>query len=151
MDMADKATNKAMSAAYKYACLQAFCIPTEGDNDADASTPDVAPSMKPDVAPPPRGVFETVQLRDLFVANCVEAINKAPTLEELRNQKVLNLAKWTAMRESPPDIDAHDTIIDAYNDRFKHFAAIAEPAKPKTVEAVKNTPAAVLGDDQIPY
>lgn len=41
MDSADKATNKAMSAAYKYACLQTFCIPTEGDNDADATTHDV--------------------------------------------------------------------------------------------------------------
>ncbi len=38
MDSGDKATNKAMSAAYKYACMQAFCIPTEGDNDADAHT-----------------------------------------------------------------------------------------------------------------
>lgn len=35
MDRGDKATNKAMSAAFKYACFQAFCIPTEGDNDAD--------------------------------------------------------------------------------------------------------------------
>lgn len=43
MDSADKATNKAMSAAYKYAAMQAFCIPTEGDNDADASTHEVAP------------------------------------------------------------------------------------------------------------
>lgn len=41
MDSADKSTNKAMSAAYKYACIQAFCIPTEGDNDADATTHDV--------------------------------------------------------------------------------------------------------------
>jgi hypothetical protein len=41
MDSADKATNKAMSAAYKYAAFQAFAIPTEGDNDADAHTPDV--------------------------------------------------------------------------------------------------------------
>jgi hypothetical protein len=38
MDSADKATNKAMSAAYKYAAFQTFCIPTEGDNDADAVT-----------------------------------------------------------------------------------------------------------------
>lgn len=38
MDSGDKATNKAMSAAYKYACMEAFCIPTEGDNDADATT-----------------------------------------------------------------------------------------------------------------
>ena len=43
MDSADKATNKAMSAAYKYAAFQTFCIPTEGDNDADGATPDVAP------------------------------------------------------------------------------------------------------------
>lgn len=42
MDSADKATNKAMSAAYKYAAFQAFCIPTEGDNDADATTHEVA-------------------------------------------------------------------------------------------------------------
>lgn len=40
MDSADKATNKAMSAAYKYAAFQTFCIPTEGDNDADATTPE---------------------------------------------------------------------------------------------------------------
>ena len=38
MDSGDKATNKAMSAAYKYAAMQAFCIPTEGDNDADSTT-----------------------------------------------------------------------------------------------------------------
>lgn len=38
MDSGDKATNKALSAAYKYLCLQTFCIPTEGDNDADGTT-----------------------------------------------------------------------------------------------------------------
>ena len=31
MDSGDKAVNKALSAAYKYACFQLFCIPTEGD------------------------------------------------------------------------------------------------------------------------
>lgn len=42
MDSADKATNKAASAAYKYMAIQTFCIPTEGDNDADATTPEIA-------------------------------------------------------------------------------------------------------------
>jgi len=42
MDSGDKATNKAMSAAYKYAAFQMFAIPTEGDNDADSQTHDVA-------------------------------------------------------------------------------------------------------------
>ncbi len=55
MDSADKSTNKAMSAAYKYACLQTFCIPTEGDNDADATTPEPAASQtstsRPDSTP----------------------------------------------------------------------------------------------------
>lgn len=37
MDAGDKATNKAMSIAYKYACFQTFAIPTEGDNDPDAT------------------------------------------------------------------------------------------------------------------
>ncbi len=48
MDSGDKATNKAMSAAYKYACMEVFCIPTEGDNDADATTHEVAPRPVPD-------------------------------------------------------------------------------------------------------
>jgi hypothetical protein len=38
MDSGDKATNKAMSAAYKYMAMQVFCIPTEGDHDADSTT-----------------------------------------------------------------------------------------------------------------
>lgn len=41
MDRGDKATNKAMSAAYKYAAFQTFAIPTEGDNDADSSSHEV--------------------------------------------------------------------------------------------------------------
>ena len=47
MDSGDKATNKAMSAAYKYAALQAFAIPTEGDNDTENQTHEVAPKITP--------------------------------------------------------------------------------------------------------
>ena len=35
MDSGDKATNKAMSIAFKYACFQVFCIPTEEMVDPD--------------------------------------------------------------------------------------------------------------------
>lgn len=45
MDSGDKATNKAMSAAYKYAAFQAFSIPTEGDNDADNASHEVSQKM----------------------------------------------------------------------------------------------------------
>lgn len=42
MDTGDKATNKAMSVAYKYACFQTFAIPTMGkeNNDPDYTTPE---------------------------------------------------------------------------------------------------------------
>jgi len=43
MDSGDKATNKAMSAAYKYMALLTFCIPTEGENDPDFHSYEVAP------------------------------------------------------------------------------------------------------------
>lgn len=40
MDSGDKATNKAMAVAFKYACFQVFCIPTEEMKDPDGETPD---------------------------------------------------------------------------------------------------------------
>jgi hypothetical protein len=48
MDSGDKATNKAMSAAFKYACMEVFCIPTEGNPDADQETHDVAAQPIPE-------------------------------------------------------------------------------------------------------
>ena len=52
-DSGDKATNKAMSAAYKYAAIEAFCIPVEGvavDSERDSHVlvghaPTLAPVM----------------------------------------------------------------------------------------------------------
>ena len=38
MDRSDKSTNKAMSAAFKYACFQTFCIPTEEMQDSEIDT-----------------------------------------------------------------------------------------------------------------
>ena len=43
MDSGDKATNKAMSIAFKYACFQVFCIPTEEMKDPDAEVHEVTP------------------------------------------------------------------------------------------------------------
>lgn len=72
MDSADKATNKAMSAAYKYAAMQAFCIPTEGDNDADATTHDVA-SRQQDVKDRPEPTFNDF-LTHITNANTIDGL-----------------------------------------------------------------------------
>lgn len=47
MDSGDKATNKAMSIAFKYVCFQVFCIPTEEMRDPDAEVHEVRPKTKP--------------------------------------------------------------------------------------------------------
>lgn len=86
MDTSDKSTNKAMSAAYKYACLQAFAIPTEGDNDADAATHEVAAAPKPVATITMDQVQEIQDLAadagvevEKICAGCkVESLNKIP-------------------------------------------------------------------------
>jgi len=42
MDRGDKAGNKAMSAAFKYALFETFCIPTEEDKDTENHSPQIA-------------------------------------------------------------------------------------------------------------
>lgn len=48
MDSADKATNKAMAVAFKYAMFQTFCVPLEGvtGGDADLETHDVSSDLE---------------------------------------------------------------------------------------------------------
>jgi len=83
MDSADKATNKAMSAAYKYACLQAFCIPTEGMMpDADATTPQPLP--KTPAAPVPiREPQAVVKLAESIPERWAEAADEPPIEQQL--------------------------------------------------------------------
>ena len=76
MDSADKATNKAMSAAYKYAAMQAFAIPTEGDNDADASTHEVVARSQ---ITPAGGIWDSMSPDEQRVLQ--EIAEKALTME----------------------------------------------------------------------
>lgn len=67
MDSGDKATNKAMSIAYKYACFQTFAIPTEGDNDPDATVHEPAPARKrQNTAPQSAPTASKVDVERLF-------------------------------------------------------------------------------------
>jgi hypothetical protein len=79
MDSADKATNKAMSAAYKYAMLLTFCVPTEGALDeADLTTPQ--PEFTPPTPMPtlPEGYEPWLnQLRDLATRRGTIALREA--------------------------------------------------------------------------
>lgn len=101
MDSADKSTNKAMSAAYKYAAMQAFCIPTEGDNDADAVTHEVAP----------RGPTAAAQ----FAA---DQLKQSKTPDEFKHF-------WSANKDSLKEtLDSHDYayVVKTMQAEAKRFA-----------------------------
>lgn len=104
MDSGDKSTNKAMSAAYKYACLQTFSIPTEGDNDADAQTHEVR--SKADVG----ALVESLnsaksinELRKIYMASMEEVRGDQPAQKLLEEAKDKMKIILTQMQEQLGD------------------------------------------------
>lgn len=63
MDMADKATNKCMSASYKYMAAQVFCIPVEGLDDSDEDSP--ADAGNKSETPPPTVMLNKAQIAEI--------------------------------------------------------------------------------------
>jgi len=96
MDSGDKATNKAMSAAYKYAAFQTFCIPLEGmASDADAVTHEV-------VAAEPEGYANWLLDLEVLAASGREALVEAWRLAPLTYRDYLTRTApdtITALRE----------------------------------------------------
>lgn len=72
MDESDKSMNKAMSAAYKYACFQTFCIPTDEMIDSETDSPKAKPKVQDirthtaNVNKSADGVFERIAKSSLF-------------------------------------------------------------------------------------
>jgi hypothetical protein len=90
MDTADKATNKAMSACYKYAMFQLLCIPTEAV-DADEETPEPTKARQKlpvaGRAPDPEPALTAAELADLKSGQ--QSIASAQTPQDLADLKVL--------------------------------------------------------------
>ena len=96
MDSGDKATNKAMSIAYKYAAFQAFCIPTEETAvDPDSEVHEVAAQKPAKPRPAPADVLKAF----------TEAAGKKSTLEEL--QEAFKKA-WKMLEGTPEQTTAKD-------------------------------------------
>lgn len=93
-DSADKATNKAMTAAYKYAMFQAFCIPLEASDDADRESVEVK-------AAAPSG-FEAWVLDMEAVAaegtTALQAAWKASRVELRKHLTETQPAAWEALK-----------------------------------------------------
>ena len=99
MDASDKASNKAQSAAMKYAALMVFMIPTEGDNDGDATTHEPAPAGNvPKAAPkapapkPARSAMLTAALNAMKNCEHISSLRKwsdenAETMKSLSDEE----------------------------------------------------------------
>lgn len=111
MDMSDKATNKAMSAAYKYACFQAFCIPTEGDNDTENNTHEVIKTTR----------TKTAVAKDFKAL--VFSLGKAGTMNELKSV-------WD---------ESTDFIKELKSEWPENYASL-EAEKDKQKERISKTP-----------
>lgn len=127
MDSGDKATNKAMSAAYKYMCFQAFCIPTEGENDADFTTHDNVQrggqqqqprqQQSQTNAPRPAAAKPKTEKEKEYITE----MKAAETMDQLKATFAL------AYRAFKPDPDAQIRLKDAYDGEVADFNLPDEP------------------------
>lgn len=67
MDRGDKSMNKAMSAAFKYACFQTFCIPTEEMIDSEKDSPE--PAATPEERVPMATAKQIAYIQNLYRAS----------------------------------------------------------------------------------
>lgn len=98
MDSGDKASNKAMAVAMKYAMFQTFCIPTEEMPDPDAETP--PPSRPQPTQQPTRPTQPTQPTQPQPVRN-QEALRQQ---QMSRQQAQQQTPKQPRQAPPPPDV-----------------------------------------------
>src|SRR3546814_8730156 len=129
-DMADKATNKAMSAAYKDAAFMTFAIPVEGEEDADAVTPE------PTVRKP---VVQKLAPREKAkgpIDQTNGALNTSSVMTDLlkamwRSSSIQELAKWhknNAVMIEELTADERDTLRNEYRKCSEALETVARVA-----------------------
>jgi hypothetical protein len=101
MDSGDKASNKAMAIAYKYACFQVFCIPTEDDKDPDGHSHNVKPQALPQ-PPKPTSSSKISQ----------EQVKRLYTIAEGKTDKAKEvLAKFGYSSAKEVDVAKYESIV----------------------------------------
>jgi hypothetical protein len=94
LDSGDKATNKALSAALKYALIQTFSVPTEDMAEADLETPEIGVQRKttPQTAP----VLKTPAVG-------TETITLSPEVVEAQIEATVEPVKKSSFRKTKPE------------------------------------------------
>ncbi len=126
-DMGDKGTAKAASMAYKTAVLQAFAIPTEGDNDPDATTvePVIAATIPAPTVPTTIKTDTEVheRLRKILAAYCGDDENAKKELLV----KITSYTKEGAFHAGEDSVDKINDHLAAY--AIRKFEEMNAPKK----------------------
>lgn len=90
MDRSDKSTNKAMSAAFKYACFQTFCIPTEEMIDSESESLEIPKDKKKPTAPKKVEKEKTIKSDEQKNEEMKESVNPAllPNGEGITQERI---------------------------------------------------------------
>lgn len=105
MDTGDKATNKAMSIAFKYACFQVFCIPTDEMIDPDAE--------RPELDEPAQGKGRTKSATKKAGSKAQTDAEKADSSKSLVNNDMINTIKSLVTKYSEKGLKM-DKILAMY-------------------------------------
>ncbi len=114
MDRSDKSTNKAMSAAFKYACFQTFCIPTEEMIDSEVETLEMPAEKRTPKAPKKVGEDENQEMIDSVKPDLLPDPKRTPEYRAKRireeiSKKGMNEKKLLANAEVERWEDISDT------------------------------------------
>lgn len=129
MDTGDKATNKAMSIAFKYACFQVFCIPTEDMDDPDGERPELdenkiqekttkASAQKKQDAKPSEDLAEKqqaeqeVSLESKITADMLKAVRAEQERVGVTDKQII--ARIKAEKVEEMDIEDFKKIMSAF-------------------------------------
>lgn len=116
MDSGDKATNKAMSIAFKYACFQVFCIPTEEMKDPDAEVHEVTPKSKHTENPK-------------IAAATAKANEVKKLLVKISGDKTIAQQVWNEQyKQDAGDVVKMNAALIELNDKLKQIEAMSNDA-----------------------
>lgn len=124
MDSGDKASNKALSIAFKYACLQVFCIPTQDDKDPDAQSHEVTvPTQQPApaLAPAKNKNYTVEQANELKTIIETSTYPNGALVFDEDDKKLYR----TMLKESGQNAVASVKVL--LNERIKSWKAPTEP------------------------
>lgn len=117
LDRGDKATAKALTAAYKSAMLQTFCVPVVGAEDPDASSPKLR-SLAPAPTAAPR---EPVQGWEQWTADIRSIVASCDTAEALDRVQNSNRDLLRSLSREQPQLYAD--LGNAFSDRRQQLSA----------------------------